>query len=348
MSDASLSWNDYEKKIAAASDESTIDAIEQDIFGRKQGAMTVAMKSLKDVAEDKRKDKAKELNDAKRSIQTALDAKRASLKIDKHANLAESDSLDVTLNLPRKGHGHLHLIPEFIAQVEEVFGRMGFDVAYGPEIETEELNFNLLNIPEDHPARDAQDTFAIASEKKGKDRLVLRTHTSPVQIRYMQEHKPPFRMICPGKVYRKDSDATHSPMFHQFEGFMVAKGLTVANLRGVIEFFVHQYFGKERKIRLRPHHFRFTEPSFEVDISCDTCGADESISCRVCKGGWLELGGAGMTHPNVLKAGGIDPNEYQAFAFGFGIERTMMMREGTSIDDIRVLYRNDMNFVKQF
>lgn len=340
MSDSNSSWKDYEKKIAAASDESTVDAIEQELFGRKQGIITVAMKGLKDVPEDERKSKAQELNTTKRSIQAALDAKRIALKGDKHANLTDSDPLDATLNLPTKDHGHLHLIPEFIAHVEEVFGRMGFDVAYGPEIETEELNFNLLNIPEEHPARDAQDTFAVTSSKKGKDRLVLRTHTSPVQIRYMQEHKPPFRMICPGKVYRKDSDATHSPMFHQFEGLMIGDDITLANLKGILVAAMKELISQDLVFRFRTAYFPFVEPGLEMDMQW------QGDLAKSREGQWLEMGGCGMVHPNVLKNVGIDPEKYQGFAFGFGIERPLMIKH--QIPDLRSFYQGDLRFLSQF
>jgi len=334
------SWKEYEKRIAAANSEDDLAAIEQELFGRKQGVMTLAMKGLKDVPDAERKTKAQELNTAKSLLETALGEKRSSLLGDSYANLAKTDPLDVTLNLPQKKYGHLHLIPEFIKQVEEVFGRMGFDVAYGPEIETEDYNFDMLNIPEEHPARDAQDTFTVKSGKKGKDRLVLRTHTSPVQIRYMKEHKPPFRMICPGKVYRKDSDATHSPMFHQFEGLMIGKDITLGHLKGVLITAMKELIGRDLVFRFRTGFFPFVEPGLEMDMQWK---GDLSKSRE---GQWLEMGGCGMVHPNVLKNVGIDPDKWQGFAFGFGIERPLMIKH--QIPDLRAFYQGDLRFLSQF
>jgi phenylalanyl-tRNA synthetase alpha chain len=208
--------------------------------------------------------------------------------------------------------------------------------------------FEALNMPGDHPARDDWETFFVDVPEGAKGKLVLTPHTSNSQVRIMETQKPPIRMININRTYRRQSDTRHLSMFHQFEGLVIDRGMTIANLKGTIDYFAKTYFGPERTTRLRPHHFRFTEPSFEIDISCGVCNADPSVNCRLCKEGWMELGGAGMVHPNVLKSGGLDSEEFSGFAFGWGVERTMMMKEGMNIDDIRVLYKNDLRFVKQF
>ena len=221
--------------------------------------------------------------------------------------------------------------------MKDIFIEMGFDVADGPEIEKVEYNFDALNIPETHPSRDITDTFYIS------DNVVLRTQTSPVQVRYMLEHKPPFRMICPGKVYRPDYDVSHTPMFHQMEGLMIGENISFANLKGILTHFVKKVFG-ETEVRFRPHFFPFTEPSAEMDVQCAVC---KGKGCRVCKdSGWLEIMGCGMVDPEVLKAVGYDPNEVSGFAFGVGIERVTMLRHG--IDDLRAFFENDIRFLKQF
>ena len=255
-------WSSYLEKIAAANNEAALAAVEQALFGRKAGALTLALGALKDVPPEERKNVAADLNDWKKKLQTAIDAKRAALSSPADSELADRDKLDVTLSLPEKPRGHLHPIPEFIRQVEKVFGRMGFDVAYGPEIEEEQYNFNLLNIPDDHPARDTQDTFWI----KDVPNRLLRTQTSPVQIHYMKEYKPPFRMICPGKVYRKDADATHSPMFHQFEGLMIGKDVNLANMKAVMETAVRELIRPDAEFRFRTGYFPFVEPGLEMDM----------------------------------------------------------------------------------
>lgn len=292
--------------------------------------MTEALKGLKDLEPEQRKDAAKDLNMWKAKLTEALDAKR------KELGGGSNDVFDVTLNLPSQERGHLHLIPEFIREVEEIFGRMGFDTAYGPEMETEDNNFNKLNIPKDHPARDSQDTFWI----EGVKNTVLRTHTSPVQVRYMMDKKPPFRMICPGKVYRKDSDATHSPMFHQFEGLMIGKDISLAHLKGVLITALTELIGREVEFRFRTGFFPFVEPGLEMDMMWQGDVEDSR------EGKWLEMGGCGMVHPNVLKNVDIDPNEWQGFAFGFGIERPLMIKH--QIPDLRSFYEGDLRFLRQF
>lgn len=322
-------WSEFEQRIGDAKTAKELVAIEHELFGRKAGLMTEALKGLKDVPPEQKKDAAKELNIWKKKLTEQIEEKKKSLG-------GSDDAIDVTLKLPKKQRGHLHLIPEFIRQVEEVFGRMGFDVATGPEIESEEMNFNKLNIPDDHPARDGQDTFWV----KGKKRTVMRTQTSPVQIRYMQEHKPPFRMICPGKVFRKDSDATHSPMFHQFEGLMIGKDISLSNLKAVLITGLRELIGRDVEFRFRTGYFPFVEPGLELDMMWQGDMEDSR------EGRWLEMGGCGMVHPNVLKNVDIDPREWQGFAFGFGIERPLMIKH--QIPDLRSFYEGDLRFLRQF
>ena len=250
----SPNWESFRERIQKASSAEELSALEHEIFGRKAGALTVALKELAGASPEVLREKGKALNEAKKMLSEALVQKRMGFVSQQMGSLAEKDPLDVTLDLPKEERGHLHLIPEFIRSVEEVFGRMGFDVAEGPEIETEDFNFNFLNLPETHAARDAQDTFNITMDqtaKKPGDRLVLRTQTSPVQIRYMLDHKPPFRMICPGKVYRKDSDATHSPMFHQFEGLMIGKDVSLSNMKAVMIDAIRALIAPDAQFRFR-------------------------------------------------------------------------------------------------
>jgi len=332
-------WSEFSKKIQKSSTLKDLEEIEQDLFGRKSGAMTLAMKELKDLTPEERRDKAKELNEQKQALVDQLEKLKDELMSTDGTMLVQSDSIDVTLDLPKKERGHLHLIHEFTRQVEETFGRMGFDVARGPEIESEDMNFNQLNIPDNHPARDSQDTFWIKSNKKGKDRLVLRTHTSPVQIRYMRDNKPPFRAIFPGKAYRKDADATHSPMFHQFEGLMIGEDVTLANMKAVMITAIRELISKDTEFRFRTGFFPFVEPGLEVDMKWQ--GDDKTK-----EGEWLEVVGCGMVHPNVLRNCYIDPDKWQGFAFGFGIDRMVMIKH--RIPSIKSLFPGDVRFLRQF
>ncbi|OGJ77310.1 hypothetical protein A2398_04005, partial [Candidatus Peribacteria bacterium RIFOXYB1_FULL_57_12] len=265
MTDQKTDWESFDGRLRAAKTAEELAAVEQELFGRKAGAMTLALKGLHEIPADDRKKAAAELNTWKRAFEELIQLRRKELAVPSQESLKTSDRIDVTLELPQRERGHLHLIPEFIRQVEEVFGRMGFDIATGPEVETEEFNFNLLNIPRDHPARDAQDTFWIKT-KNPEDRLLLRTQTSPMQIRYMQSHKPPLRVIAPGKVYRKDSDATHSPMFHQFEGLMIGRDVTLANMKAVMITAIRELISPKAEFRFRTGFFPFVEPGLEVDL----------------------------------------------------------------------------------
>jgi len=332
-------WEALLQRIRDAKTSVELSAVEQELFGRKAGAMTLALKALQNASPEERRSIAEELNAWKKKLETAIEEQRSALASPSDEELKTTDALDVTLPIPSPPRGHLHLIPEFIRQVEEVFGRMGFDIATGPEVETEEFNFNLLNMPPTHSARDAQDTFWIKS-KNQEERLLLRTQTSPMQIRYMQAHKPPFRVIAPGKVYRKDSDATHSPMFHQFEGLMVGKDITLAHMKGVMIAAIRELISPTAEFRFRTGYFPFVEPGLEVDMRWQ---GDESESRE---GKWLEIVGCGMVHPNVLKNCGIDPKKWQGFAFGFGLDRMVMIKH--QIPSIRLLFQNDLKFLRQF
>lgn len=325
--------------ISAASSAEELLLAKKKYFGRKQGILTLAMKELKDLSPDEKKKKGAELNVIKNALSKVIEKRQSELEGVSLGLLAKEDRFDVTMDLPPEERGHLHLIPEFIRQVEEVFGRMGFDVTYGPEIETEELHFDMLNFPKDHPAREWADIFYMKGEGKEGNRHLLRGHTSPGQIRYMQEHKPPFRMICPGKTYRKDADATHSPMFHQFEGLMIGKDISLRHLKGVMVAACKELISPDLDFRFRTGYFPFTEPSMEMDVKWR---GDKKTK----EGDWLEVVGCGMVHPNVLKNVGIDSEEWQGFAFGFGVERLVMIKH--QIPNIRLFYQGDLRFLRQF
>jgi phenylalanyl-tRNA synthetase alpha chain len=304
-------------------------------LGRK-GDLTQILRGLKDQDPELRRLLGQEANRVKTAIEAALD--QALLALKTAARLAATPAVDVTLPGRRLPRGRLHPLNRIMAEVCDIFLHLGFEAVEGPEVELDWYNFEALNLPPDHPARDMQDTFYFT------DQVLLRTHTSPMQIRTMEQRQPPVRIIAPGKVYRRDSDITHSPMFHQVEGLLVDKGVTFADLKGVLTAFVHQMFGPEVGVRFRPSYFPFTEPSAEVDIECVMCGGR---GCRVCKAtGWLEVLGSGMVHPAVFEAVGYDPETYTGFAFGLGIERIAMLKYG--IDDIRLFFDNDLRFLRQF
>ncbi|MDX9714710.1 MAG: phenylalanine--tRNA ligase subunit alpha [Dissulfurispiraceae bacterium] len=304
----------------------------------KKGTITSELKSLSALPAEERKTAGKRVNDLKSFIEASLHSKEEALKSDNLRSRLLSESIDVSLPGKSTGFGRKHPLSRIMSEITDIFVRMGFAIEEGPEVELDKYNFELLNIPKDHPARDMQDTFYISDE------ILLRTHTSPVQVRVMQEQKPPLRFIAPGRVYRCDADITHSPMFHQVEGLMIDRDITFSNLKAVLGTFVHQMFGTDTAVRFRPSFFPFTEPSAEVDIGCFICGQS---GCRVCKStGWLEVLGAGMVNPAVLENVGYDPDEYSGFAFGMGIERIAMLKY--SIDDIRLFFDNDVRFLRQF
>lgn len=304
----------------------------------KKGLVTLQVRTLGALSAEERPLAGKLINELKEAIESLSDAKEADLTNKELAQRLASESIDVTLPGKTAGIGRAHPINTVLNEIIDIFVRMGFSVEEGPEVELDHYNFEALNIPKDHPARDMQDTFYVS------DDVVLRTHTSPVQVRVMERQKPPLRFIAPGKVYRCDADVSHTPMFHQVEGLVVDTDITFSNLKGVLVSFVHQMFGPKVPVRFRPSFFPFTEPSAEIDIGCILCGAK---GCRVCKGsGWLEVMGAGMVNPKVLEFGGIDPEQYTGFAFGMGVERITMLKY--RIDDIRLLFENDLRFLRQF
>jgi phenylalanyl-tRNA synthetase alpha chain len=304
-------------------------------LGRK-GALTGILRSLAQLDPEIRRRVGQEANRVKEALEEALEQALRALK--EAARRAESLTVDVTLPGRRLPRGRIHPLNRIMAEVCDIFLHLGFEAVTGPEVELDWYNFEALNLPPDHPARDMQDTFYF------NDQVLLRTHTSPMQIRVMEQRRPPVRIIAPGKVYRRDSDITHSPMFHQVEGLLVDKDVTFADLKGVLIAFVHQMFGPELGVRFRPSYFPFTEPSAEVDIACVMCGGH---GCRVCQAtGWLEVLGAGMVHPAVFEAVGYDPETYTGLAFGLGVERIAMLKYG--IDDIRLFFDNDLRFLRQF
>ena len=327
-------WQDYKTQIAQAATLETLGALELQLFGRKQGVLTEELKTLGAMSQEERKTKGAALNAAKQELEQAIAERRRGITTRALSDIAASDRLDVTLTLPKKPRGHLHLIPEFIRQVEEVFGRMGFDTERGNEIESEEYNFFKLNFEKDHAALDMQATFWV----KGQPGKVLRTQTSPVQIHYMEQHKPPFRMICPGRVYRRDADATHSPMFHQFDGLMVGKDVSLAHMKAIMSTAMRALIAPDIEFRFRTSYFPFVEPGLEVDMRFKN--SDGTL------GRWLEVAGCGMVHPNVLTNAGVDPKEWQGFAFGFGVERLLMIKH--HIPDLRSFYEGDIRFLQQF
>ena len=278
-------------------------------------------------------------NAVRSDIESAITKQQAAIAEAALEQKLQSETLDITLPGKQKKIGGLHPLTIVENEIKEIFLGMGFSVADGPEVEYDYYNFEALNIPANNPAKDEQDTFYI------NDKILLRTQTSPVQVRVMEQKKPPIRMIAPGRVFRADEvDATHSPSFHQIEGMVIDKGITFSNLKGTLTQFVQKLFGKETKVKFRPHHFPFTEPSAEMDVSCFKCGGK---GCRFCKGeGWIEILGCGMVHPRVLRMSGIDPEEYSGFAFGIGLERITLLKY--EIDDMRLLYENDDRFLKQF
>ena len=308
-------------------------------FLGKSGTLTELLKGLGKLEPDVRKTAGARINEAKQAVEGALKARREALQQAELERKLAAETLDVTLPGRGLGRGGLHPVSRTLSRIEALFRSIGFEVADGPEIETDFYNFTALNIPENHPARAMHDTFYL------QDGNLLRTHTSPVQVHYMQDHEPPFRIIAPGRVYRCDSDVTHTPMFHQVEGLWVDENVSFADLKGVLADFMRRFFEVEDlAVRFRPSFFPFTEPSAEMDIGCVMCDGD---GCRVCSHtGWLEVLGCGMVHPNVFKHVDIDSERYLGFAFGLGVERLAMLRYG--VDDLRLFFENDLRFLKQF
>ena len=325
-------------QIETAGNLERLNEVRVGVLGKK-GALTELLKGMKDVAAEDRPKVGQMVNEVRAEIEKALETEKSRLEdLALEARLKE-EVLDVTLPSKKNQVGHRHPNTIALEEVERIFVGMGYEVVEGPEVEKDYYNFEALNIPKDHPARDEQDTFYI------NDEIVLRTQTSPVQVRTMEKGKLPIRMIAPGRVFRSDEvDATHSPSFHQIEGLVIDKNITFSDLKGTLAEFAKELFGESTKVKVRPHHFPFTEPSAEVDVSCFKCGGK---GCRFCKGsGWIEILGCGMVHPRVLRMSGIDPEEYSGFAFGMGLERIALLKY--EIDDMRLLYENDARFLKQF
>ena len=327
------------EQLDAADSTEKLEQLRVKFLGKK-GELTAVLRGMGALSPEERPAVGQIANEIREAVEKMIADKKEKRSAVLLQRRLESEKIDVTMPAKRFNLGHRHPLAQVEDEMCSIFRSMGFDIEDGPEVETDYYNFQALNTPENHPARDAQDTFYIT------DNILLRSQTSSVQVHAMERAgKPPIRVVSPGRVYRSDAvDATHSPMFHQLEGLVVDKDITMGDLKGTLETFARRMFGNDTKIRFRPHHFPFTEPSAEIDISCFMCGGK---GCKVCKGeGWIEILGAGMVHPNVLRCSGIDPDVYSGFAFGMGIERIAMKKY--SIDDMRLLYENDLRFLRQF
>lgn len=326
------------EELARCADSRELDNLRVRFLGKK-GELTAILKQMGALSAEDRPKMGQLANEVRSAIEEALAEKQTAFKAAMLEMQLKAERLDVTMPGVQPKLGKPHPLTLVMDEIKEIFLGMGFDVVSGPEVEYDKYNFEMLNMPKDHPSRDTQDTFYVS------DNIVLRTQTSPVQARVMEKTKPPIRIISPGRVYRSDPvDATHSPLFHQIEGLVVDKGITMADLKGTLEVFVKRLYGEDAVVRFRPHHFAFTEPSAELDTMCFHCHGE---GCRLCKGeGWIELLGCGMVNPKVLRNCGIDPEVYSGFAFGLGLERVVMRRY--AIDDMRLFYENDLRFLDQF
>lgn len=327
------------KKLEILKTSEELQELKVRVMGKK-GSLTSLLKQMGNITPEERPQMGQIVNDVRNRLEEAWKVKELEIEKIALANRLERERIDISLPGYKLPKGHQHPLSRVIEEIEDIFLGMGFTIAEGPEIETDYYNFEALNLPKDHPARDMQDSFFIT------ENILLRTQTSPVQVRTMEKMTPqlPVKIIAPGKVYRNDDDATHSPMFHQVEGLLVDKGVRMSDLKGILLYFSRQMFGASREIRLRPSFFPFTEPSAEVDVSCMLCGGG---GCRLCKGtGWIEILGSGMVHPRVLEMGGYKPQEVTGFAFGMGVERIAMLKYG--IEDMRLLFDNDIRFLIQF
>jgi len=325
------------EEIAAVTDLAGLQQAKSRYTGKK-GLLTEKLKALSSISPEERRAYGKLVNEIKDFIELTVKEKELAFRTIEKETRLNTERIDITLPGKPFLSGRKHPINQILSEIKDIFVSMGFAIEDGPEVELDYYNFEALNLPKDHPARDMQDTFYVS------DDVVLRTHTSPVQVRVMEKKKPPLKIIAPGKVYRCDSDVSHTAMFHQVEGLMVDTGISFSDLKGVLELFIHSFFGKDTPVRFRPSYFPFTEPSAEVDIGCIFCSGK---GCRICKTtGWLEVLGCGMVNPRVFEMSGYQPDEYTGFAFGMGVERMTMLKY--SIDDIRLFYENDLRFLKQF
>lgn len=331
---------------------SEINKIKLEIFG-KSGSLTILLKDIAKLPEEERPHIGRLANEIKDTIETLFSDRMQELSHNSiHSN--RNSRVDITQPGIKPPLGHLHLLTQGIEEITEIFSHIGFSRVRYPEVEWDWFAFTALNFSQNHPARDDWETFfvkAAADKKYGP--MILTPHTSSGQIREMLRlKKPPIRMLNIAKCYRRQSDVSHTPMFHQFETLCIGENISITHLKGMLDYFVKSYFGENRRARIRPYHFQFTEPSFETDVSCGVCNGTGMLEigekCRLCKGGWLEMGGAGMVHPNVLKNCGIDPHKYTGFASGWGVERVIMMKEGLELDDLRLLYSNNLDFLEQF
>jgi phenylalanyl-tRNA synthetase alpha chain len=339
IGDADQFVNDYKARIAAAPDEKELEQVRLALFGS-YGALTSLIKEIPTLPKEQRAERGRQLNGIKQQLEAAIAVRVDELRGARLADIVETEAIDITFPGPPLGRGHIHVLTQVRRQIETVLESLGYQVELGPEVETEWYNFEALNLTEGHPARESWDSFYFTPG------LLLRAHTSPVQIRAMQRIKePPIYIITPGRCYRRDApEATRLPYFSQVEGLAIDKGLTVGDMKGTLLYMIQSLYGKERKVRIRPSYFPFTEPSFEFDVTCGICNG---MGCKSCRHkGWLEVGGCGMVHPQVLRNGGIDPTEWNGYAWGFGIERMAMLKH--DIDDIRLFYESDLRFLEQF
>ena len=347
MSDIEVIKTSLLEQIANAEDAKALDEARVAALGKK-GQITELLKTLGSMPMEERVSFGKKINVVKAEIEAKITEKKQELETKQLNEKLKKEVIDVTLPCRPETQGRIHPVSKVYEEIVAIFAQMGFEVAEGPDIEDQFHNFNALNMPPNHPARQMQDTFYINNDANKEfdmdSAYVVRTHTSGVQIRTMEKKQPPIRIIAPGRTYRSDYDATHTPMFHQVEGLVVDKGITFADLKGTLQQWAEEFFGPDTKVKFRPHHFPFTEPSAEVDVSCFKCGGK---GCRMCKGsGWIEILGCGMVHPHVLEMCGIDPEVYSGFAFGIGLERVALLKY--EIDDMRLLYENDKRFLSQF
>lgn len=327
-----------EEALKAANSTEALEEIRIKYMGKK-GELTAVLKGMGKLTAEERPVIGALANEIRQKLEKEIEERKSAILAAEEERKLKEEIIDVTMPGRKSSEGKLHPLTQVMNELKDIFTGMGFSIAEGPEVEYDYYNFEALNIPKNHPARDTQDTFYV------EDNIVLRTQTSPMQVRVMEKTKPPIRIIAPGRVYRSDTqDATHSPVFHQIEGLVVDKNITMADLKGTLEMFVKSLYGKDTRVRFRPHHFPFTEPSAEMDCSCFNCGGK---GCSVCKGeGWIEILGCGMVHPKVLENCGIDPEEYSGFAFGIGLERIAMGKY--NINDLRLFFENDLRFLEQF